>query len=202
MAELPRKAPMVLIPGVGQAPPRPDLVEGPGEELEYVQGSPEVTPEEALNKFRELGAKAKGTGKLPLDATKIAQALQSLTVPHSATARHSRATRSRSISLPAEIHGAIESIVDSPRAVPSFIRDAILGVAKSRVIPKKIIDQAGEVARARRAGKGAVGVTIYMDDAVYGVLEVLSQRTKLAHKAVIEACTVLYLQAVMASQQA
>lgn len=163
---------------------------------------PESSPEESLAKFKALGAKAKKTGKLPLDANKIAAALQNLTAPHSATATASPETIGRAIQLPTAIHEAIISLVSSRRDVPGFVRDAIKSVGESRVIPKTIIDQASEISRARRAGKGRVSVTVNMDPAIYGVVEVLQRRTKLSDKAVMEACTVLYLQAVMNSQQA
>jgi len=158
------------------------------------------SPEESLAKFKELGEKAKKGGKLPLDATKIADALQKLTVPHAGTVSLSVATIGRSLQIPKPIHEAIISILDAKSDVPGFVRDAIKSVAQSRVIPKTIIDQASEVGRARKASKGRCQVTVNMEESLYAVVDTLARRTKLSDKAVMEACTVLYLQAVMASR--
>lgn len=194
MAELPKQRTMSLIPGIGPgSAPVPALTL----DLPELQ----ATPEESLQKFRDIASHTKKVGRLPIDASRVAQALQKVTVPSSASGRVSRVRAGRSIAVPAEIYDAIEGILGSARAIPGFVRDAILQVARERVPPKKLVDQANEIARARRAGQGKVSLTVNMDLELRGTIEVLAQRTKLSDKAVMEACTVLYLQAVVASQE-
>jgi hypothetical protein len=203
MAELPKPQDrkMVLIPPVVAAPPSTLGFEPPSTPM--ANDSLEITsPEDALARFKDLGTKAKRGSKLPLDASKVAKALQTLSVPHVATAPSSMETYHRQLQFPVEIHDAMLAMVDKKRDIPTFVRDAIMSIAQNRVMPKRLIDQANEITRARRVGKGKVNVGIYMDKQVYGIVEVLSTRTKLTDKAVMEACTVLYLQAVLEAQKA
>ena len=152
-----------------------------------------------MERFRNLGSRAKNGRGVPLDASKVAAALQKVIPPPSPSARATREKVARSIMFPTEIFAAIESITGNPRAVPQFIRDALTAIASARIPSKRIVDQAAEIANARKSCAGLIPVTVTLEKGSYEFVRVIAERTKLTDKATIEACTVLYLQAVLDS---
>lgn len=197
MAELPRT--MNLLGGKPGKPGTPgNLAEEPeGLEAEIVSSS----PEDAMARFREMGNQVKESGALPLDATKIAKALRSLSVP-AAPGKVVNEIVNGSVQLPGPVFEAAVGVIGGDvRKFPSFVRDAVKAVSEGRVAPRKIQDQAAEISRARKAGSGVVKRTVEMPKVLHDAVMILSQRAKLSPKAVLEACVVLYLQAILASSE-
>ncbi len=158
-------------------------------------------PEDAMARFREMGNMARESGAVPLDAHKIAMALRTVSVPLAPT-RGSNEIVNRSIQIPGPIFEASVGVVGGdPRKFPSFVRDAVKAIAEGRVAPRKLMDQAAEISRARKAGIGIIKRTVEMPKVLFDTVEILSQRTKMSPKAVIEACVVLYLQAILVSSK-
>lgn len=197
MAELPRT--MNLL---GVKPAKPAASEPLDDVPEVLEaGLVSSTPEDAMARFREMGNQAKETGALPLDATKIAQALRTLSIPL-APAKVVNETVSPSLQIPAPIFEAAVGLLGGDvRKFPSFVRDAVKAISEGRVAPRKIQDQAAEVARARKAGIGIVKRTVEMPKILFDAVTILSQRSKVSRKATMEACVVLYLQAILATSE-
>jgi len=202
MAELPKSKPRTMnLLAIGESPLDPQEKPGfPPIPLQAIPSEePVSSPEEAMERFRNLGSRAKSGRGVPLDASKVAAALQKVIPPQSPSARTSREKVARSIKFPAEIFTAIESITGTPRACPQFVRDALGAIASAKIPSKRIVDQAAEIGHARKGGAGLIPVTVTLEKGTYEFVRVLAERTKLTDKAVIEACTVLYLQAVLES---